>query len=128
MKRKKILYFVSVSTLPQPYSLKNTMYRMPKRLYILSTKNRTRARRYTDDPAPPTIFANLNVTINDNDSFFKVCFVLICKDTDVRHFKYSACFTGSEQLLASHDFVTVLTIISARERKIPNACGNTSTY
>ena len=34
---------VPVSALPQPYSFKNTMYRMPKLLWIPSTTNCTRA-------------------------------------------------------------------------------------
>ena len=65
MKRKKILYFVSVSTLPQPYYLKNTMYRKPKLLYIPGTENCTRAADLqTIQPHPPSLqISMLRLTI-----------------------------------------------------------------
>ena len=38
-----------------------------------------KSRRYTDDPPPPTIFANLNVAMNDRDSFFQVFLFLFVR-------------------------------------------------
>ena len=56
-----------------------------------------KSRRYTDDPTPATIFANLSFTMNDRDSFFRVSFVLIFMVNDPRHFFLnSARFTVSQ--------------------------------
>ena len=80
--------YFTPALLPQKHNVMNA-----KTIVDSQHQKLHKSRRYT-----ATIFANLNVAMNDRDSFFQVFFVLICKDTVVRHFKYSACFTGSEQL------------------------------
>ena len=45
-----------------------------------------KSRRYTDDPTPATIFANLSFRMNDRESFFKVCYLVISMLNVSRHF------------------------------------------
>ena len=78
---------VPVSALPQPYSFKNTMYRMPKLLWIPSTTNCTRAADRRSNSSHHLCKSHFyDFTMNDRDSFFRVSFVLIFMVNDPRHF------------------------------------------
>lgn len=66
--------YFTPALLPQKHNVMNA-----KTIVDSQHQKLHKSRRYTDDPPPPTIFANLNVAMNDRDSFFQVFLFLFVR-------------------------------------------------